>query len=274
MKRGEVEKQCFEYIKSEMLSKDICYVCSIEDEELIKNTFQTTMPNCNPNDFPDFVFQNGFIEHFEVTSSHSNRNGSTMKIEQHSLRKEAEDNEKVLMEKMSEMPCYKGETVITDKWHSKHSYNDFCFSFKKNWEKHIDSLEKYTGDKNIGIFMIQYNDSALVLDVILPNEKTELYYGDLIERPQYKGYRLTLDSATLEYIYQFKDKIKYVVFYNNDVFHGKRCEIICVENIPEILKIVKGKYSYHCVLIGSANVTCGISTPNPLYGECDKNEQT
>lgn len=263
MKRGEVEQQCFDYIKSKVFSiQNICYVCSIKDDELIEKIFQTALPNPEPSRFPDFVFDGGFIEHFDITSSHSNRNGSTMKIEQHSLQKEAEVKEKALMDEMSETPCYDGQTMITDKWHSKHSYDDFCLSFKKNWEKHIDSLEKYTGNKNIGIFMVQYNDSALVMDALYPDMKRELYYGDLLERPKYRGYRLTHDSTMLEYIYQYKDKMKYVAFFNNDGFHGQRCEIICVENIPEILKIVKGRYSYHCAKIGSAHTFHGISLPN------------
>lgn len=264
MKRGEAEKQCFDYVKSEVFSnQNIGYVCSIEDDELIEKIFRLALPNPEPSRFPDFIFDCGFIEHFEVTSSHSNRNGSTMKIEQHSLQKEAEAKEKALMDEMSETPCYEGQTIITDKWHSKHSYDDFCFSFKKSWEKHIDSLEKYTGNKNIGIFMVQYNDSALVMNALYPDVKTGLYYGDLLERPKYRGYRLTRDSTMLEYIYQYKDKIKYVAFFNNDGFHGQRCEIICVENLPEILKIVKGRYSFHCAMVGSAQTFHGISLPNP-----------
>lgn len=273
MNRGEVEKQCFDYVKSEVFSHNICYVCSIEEEELIREIFQTALPNPELSEFPDFVFEGGFIEHFEVTSSHSNRNGSTMKIEQHSLQKEAEEKEKVFMDEMSETPRYDGKTAITDKWHSKHSYDDFCLSFKRNWKKHIDSLEKYTGGKNISVFMVQYNDSALVMDTLYPDVKTELFYGDLLEKPKYRGYRLTHDSIMLEYIYQYKDKIKYAVFFTNDVFHGQRCEIICVENIPEILKIVRGKNSYHCAMIGSAHTICGISSPNSIYKGDDENEQ-
>ena len=120
--------------------------------------------------------------------------------------------------------------------------------------------------------MIQYNDSTLALDAVFPNVKTEIYYGDLLERPKYSGYRLTHDSEILEYIYQFKDKIRYVAFFNNDCFHGKRCEIVCVENIPEILTIVKGKYRFHCGMICTARLIYGISKPNPEYRGNDKNE--
>ncbi|MCM1363148.1 MAG: hypothetical protein NC235_14840 [Clostridiales bacterium] len=256
-------KKALDYVKSIVLSNNrICYVCSIEDDDLIEQMLQSASPNPELSKFPDFICDCGFIEHFEVTSSHSNRKGSTMKHEQHKLKKEAETKEQALMAEMDEVPCCEGKSVTADTWHSQHTYDDFCYSFKKSWEHHIESLSKYGGNKSIGIFLVQYNDSALVLDAVYPDVKTEIYYGDLLKRPDYGGYRLTHDSNMLEYIYQFKKKIQYVAFFNNDGFHGKRCEIICVENIPDILKIVKGKYRFHCAMIGTAHTFYGISVPN------------
>lgn len=271
MERGEIEKNCFDYLKSVVLSNNnICYVCSIEDFDLIKKIFQTAKPNPEPSKFPDFIFDGGFVEHFEVTSSHLNRKGSKMKIEQYRLQKETEAKEEELKAEMNVTSCYEGKTIMTDTWHSKHSYDDFCLSFKKIWGNHIDSLDKYAGDKSTGVFMIQYNDSALVLNNIYPDIKCGLHYGDLLKREDYRGYRITHDSVMLEYIYQFKEKIKYVAFFNNDKFNGKRCEIICVENIPEILKIVKGKYDFSYAMIGTAHTIYCISTPNPF---CKGNEE-
>ena len=90
-----------------MLSNNnICYVCSFEDDERIKRMFQTAEPNTELSKFPDFVCAEGFIEHFEVTSSHSNRHGSTMKREKNELLKEAEIKEKALKAEMNEIPCY------------------------------------------------------------------------------------------------------------------------------------------------------------------------
>lgn len=274
MARGEIEQLCFDTVKETVLSKNICYACSVEDEYLIKRAFQTSSPNANLSAFPDFVFDGGFIEHFEVTSSHSNRNGSMMRREKSELRKEAEAKEQALRVEMDKAPCYEGKTITTDTWHSRHTYDNFCYSFKKSWEHHIVSLDKYGGNKSVGIFLVQYNDSALVLDSVFPDVKKEIYYGDLIEKPDYRGYRLTHDSEMLSYIYQFSDKIKYVVFNNFDGIHGNRCEIICVENIPEILKIVKGKYKYHCAMVGSAHAVYAISTQNPLFEGDLKNDQT
>ena len=275
MGRGEIEQTCFDSAKHALFSEnEICYACSDEDKKIIKNIFETSMPNPKASKFPDFIFDGGFIEHFQVSSSHSNRNGSTMKHEQNKLKKDSKMKEDSLMAEMSDTPSYEGKTISTDIWHREHSYENFFSSFKRSWEKHIESLEKYKGDKSIGIFMIQYDDSALVLDAFFPNVKTELYYGDLLERPKYRGYRITHDSNVLEYIYQFKEKFKYVVFFNNDSFRGLWCEIICVENIPEILKIVKGKFRFHCIKICSGHYIHGVSIPNSFCKGNDENDQT
>ena len=275
MARGEKESKCLETVKSELLSKEnICYVCSIEDSDIIKNLFKSAQPNPALSSFPDFICDGGFIEHFEVTSSHSNRNGAKMRIELDDLHKKADVRERELQEQMNEEPSYAVKSVSTDKWHSEHSYEYFFDSVKRRWEHHIDSLRKYDGDKTIGCFLIQYDDSALVLDNDNHKLKTEIYYGDLVERPTYRGYRLTHDSDLLEYIYQFREKIHYVAFLNDDKFRGKRCEIVCVENIPEILKIVKGRFVFHCSHIGSTRAMYGISVPDLQSKGNDNNDQT
>lgn len=274
MARGDAEQFCLDTVKEAVLSKEICYACSVEDEHLIKKAFQTAIPNADASKFPDFIFDGGFIEHFEVTSSHSNRHGSTMKLEKSDLRKEANARERALQERMNKEPCYEGETLITDTWHSKHTHEDFCASFQRSWNHHIDSLDKYSGDKAIGIFMVQYSDLALTMDAVYPSVKEGLLYGDLLERPEYRGYRLTHDSIMLDFIYQYKDKIRFVAFYNHDRIHGDLCEVISVENIPEILKITKGKFRFHCAMVGSAHTVFAISAPiHPKKGN-EENDQT
>lgn len=225
------------------------------------------------SEFPDFKFDGGFIEHFEVTSSHSNRNGSTIKHEKYQLEKEAEAKEKALMEEMNETPCYEGKLIKTDTWFSKRTYDDFCLSFKRAWENHIDSLKKYDGDKSNSIFMFHYSDSSLRTRRTYTNIKQGLRYGDLLkDDPDYIGYRITRDSNLLDYIYSFKDVIKNVIFVNEDRFLGDKIEIISVENIPEIIKIVKGRFTFSCAMIGASHNTYGISRKKTFYKGNEDNE--
>ncbi len=55
-------------------------------------------------------------------------------------------------------------TLRSTSWtfeYGAHSYEDLKKSFSRYWEKHLQSLEKYNGTKEIGIFMIEYDESAL-----------------------------------------------------------------------------------------------------------------
>ena len=50
-----------------------------EDRYQIENILRTASPNPNESEFPDFVFHNGFIEHFQISSSKTNRKGAVHK---------------------------------------------------------------------------------------------------------------------------------------------------------------------------------------------------
>ena len=267
MKRGIIEERCLNIVR-EHLKESIYYAISSKERSRLTSYIINAKANENASKFPDFTFDGGFIEHFEVTSSHSNRNGSTIKHEQYQLEKEVKEKEKALMEEMNKSPCYEGKLIMTDKWHSENTYEDFCLSFKRTWEKHIESLKKYTGEKEIGIFMFQYTDSALRTRTLYTGIKQGLRYGDLLKDDcDYIGYQITRDSNLLDYIYSFKDMIKYVIFINEDRFLGDKIEIISVENIPEIIKIVKDRFEFSCAMIGSAHYTYGISRKNTFNDE-------
>ncbi len=109
--RGEKEQQCLDRIKDATFTKDGALIkhpftgktyTEIRDDEFAKeqiwyinsnchnnyfglleadrNEFERILRKAEPNQkmsiFPDFVFANGFIEHFQVTSSSVTRKGS------------------------------------------------------------------------------------------------------------------------------------------------------------------------------------------------------
>lgn len=271
-KRGEIEEHCLNIVK-EHLKESVFFAISSKECREITSFILNATANDKLSEFPDFKFDGGFIEHFEVTSSHSNRNGSTIKHEKYQLKKEAEAKEKAFMEEMNETPCYEGKLIKTDTWFSKHTYDDFCLSFKRAWENHIDSLKKYYGDKSNSFFMFQYSDSALRTRTLYTNIKQGLRYGDLLKDDRdYIGYRITRDTNLLDYIYSFNGVIKYVIFVNEDRFLGDKIEIVSVENIPEIIKIVKDRFTFSCAMIGASHNTYGISRKNPFYKGNEDNE--
>ena len=62
-----------EYIKA----RRVAYKGMVFDDiQEIFNALVSAKPNPESNKFPDFLFENGFIEHFQVTSSIENKSGS------------------------------------------------------------------------------------------------------------------------------------------------------------------------------------------------------
>ena len=85
--RGEAEQNCFEVVKKNQNYENFVAM-SYKDRDLIKDIFEKAKPNENLNAFPDFIFDNGFIEHFQVTSSAEGRKGSLMEREKAGLHQD------------------------------------------------------------------------------------------------------------------------------------------------------------------------------------------
>lgn len=211
-----------------------------EDIDEINDILKITKPNEKLSEFPDFVFKNGFIEHFQITSSRTNKDGAKQLEELSLFKNKVEKETKRFKEDCNANPdCNK---ICSGSWamkYPKHSYEYLCYSFKKNWENHIESYNKYTGNKNIGIFMIEYTDQALEMyENVYDDWINGMMNGDLREPEKVEFYRLTRDKNLLEYIYLFKENIKYVFFV-----YGKDCEIIKLESIPYLLKLMPWDYA-------------------------------
>ena len=154
--RGEAEQRCLDIVK-EKYNGDCRFAMSYEDDLIIEEALRNAKPNPQSSSFPDFVFEGGFIEHFQVTSSYENRKGSTMQRENSELMR---DFNKKMEEATENLPpdCITIQSVSSSNlWHKQHSYENFCDSFRSNFENHLASMRKYSGDKEHGIFLIEYN---------------------------------------------------------------------------------------------------------------------
>lgn len=74
-----------------------CYGLSFEDYENIENLIEDIEPNEDSNNFPDFLFKKGFVEHFTVTSAEEKRKGSTHKIAENNFQKMNEKIGKIIL---------------------------------------------------------------------------------------------------------------------------------------------------------------------------------
>lgn len=70
--RGDKEKECLGLLQKSLESieeKVNFYGCSNDEVGKIKLAVLEAVENPDTNAFPDFVFEVGFIEHFQITSA-------------------------------------------------------------------------------------------------------------------------------------------------------------------------------------------------------------
>lgn len=294
--RGQKEQDCLNYVKKFVFTINGKYCCNpftgknyseVTDEEFKQEQFyyvnpdynkscfgllkedridfemilRNAKPNDKPNEFPDFIFPNGFIEHFQISSSKANRKGAEhikkMNLFKAKVNRETEE----IMRKWNETPCF--DHVRSKSWamiNPEHNYNFLMQSFVDNWKKHLESLNKYNGSKEVGIFMIEYSDIALnMCECIYADLIDGMSHGDMRKPEILNCYRLTRDKQLLEYVYQFKERIKYVIFV-----YYKGFEIIKVENIPYLLKLIPWNYSIRPIQSITSSSIKSISIPVQL----------
>ncbi len=239
---GEKEQRCLNVVIRNLNSEESLkkYFGLLKDDiDEVKDILKNAKPNEKLSEFPDFVFKNGFIEHFQITSSKTNKNGAKQLEEISLFKNKVEKATRRLKEEWRDNPD--SNKICSESWamqYPKHSYEYLCDAFRKSWENHIESYNKYTGNKYIGIFMIEYSDLALTMyENVYADWINCMTNGDFREPEKVKFYRLTRDKNLLEYIYSFKENIKYVIFV-----YGRECEIIKLESIPYLLKLMPWDY--------------------------------
>lgn len=208
------EKECFEQVKK--LAKDK------NDTRLLSFLYKATA-NSESSLFPDFLFDGGFIEHFQVSAANENKKGSKHNIAVNDFERkskatfEQEKNEFLQSppRKNPVIGTYDMKVVKHEMICPKYSYESFVKSFKRNFEKHIKSLQKYTGEKSIGIFLIELVGANI----------TVMQNGLFLEL-----YRLAVDQELLTYINQYAEYLKFIIFASADSY-----EILELNEIPKLL---------------------------------------
>lgn len=296
MSRGEKESTCLERVKSVLFyneSKPVCnpfddhpyldvddatfernYIsyCNpdfdkkcfglLESERVeFANIIRTAKPNPASSKFPDFIFNNGFIEHFQITSSQVNRKGATHARKESEFRRRVEAETEKLKEEWDESPSF--DRVRSGSWafqNPTHSHEYLMNSFKQNWESHICSSKRFSGEKSIGIFMIEHPEISLAMcEDVYSNWINGMSPGDMREQEKFKDYRLSRDKALLNYMYDFRNEIKYVIFVN-----PQRVEVIRTENIPYLLQLMPWDYDIYSMQVCTIASVHNISIPNSL----------
>lgn len=235
--RGEREQKCLDRVANSFNNGKL-YGLSCEDMEFLEAAIRSAKPNPESSVFPDFICENGIIEHFSVSSSKTTSKGSELQKEYSHYRKKT--NQEIAAFKAEDNT--KEGLIVFDKrcWSFNqpvHSYDYLAASFTANWESHISSLQQF-GKKQRCIFVIDYQEIALeMIEDVFEGVKERLRFDDLREQQRIHTYRISRDKELLKYVHQFADTVDIVIWAFFDGW-----EAIKLENIPEMLKLMPWDY--------------------------------
>lgn len=202
-------------------------------------------------EFPDFISDSGFVEHFHVTSGKSNRGGYDVTKEESKMLKSHEtfmaNIDSTLSQNNNEISFSRHHTQFCRK---NDSVENFHKSFKTCWEKHINHLHNYNGNKHLSCFLISSDDILSVLE----------FTNDDVLLDKTENFRLSYDFELLDFMYKHCTDIDYVIYFN---ILRNYVEIIKVSNIP----VIKEHFLKHNYKFCSDNAikicnTYGVHVPN------------
>lgn len=231
--RGEQEKICFEQIRKQAIEKgDMRMLCLLDG----------AVANSDSNAFPDFLTPDGFIEHFQVTAAKETKKGSKHNIAETGFERDSkttfEQEKKNFLQSPPRENAKAGTydlTVIPHEMVSpEYSYDSFVKSFKRNFEKHIQHLQDYNGDKTNGVFLIE-----------LVGARVTIIQNGLFK----EFYRLARDCNLLSYVHGFSEQVRYVIFADSDGY-----ELIEAKDIPTRLQYIPKDITFGVGQYSSTNL--------------------
>lgn len=169
--------------------------------------------------FPDFICQNGIIEHFKVFASKETKRGSELMIDDFKL----DEKIKRRIDSDKQNGTLKN-SYYDEKQLSKQSYELFCKSFKNNWNNHIESLKTYKKyhdlyNKKV-CFLIENMSFGMTMELKYPNDHTlGIHTGRIIENRKNKKEHFDQIMVgrcreLLQIIYDSKELVDYVICYS------------------------------------------------------------
>lgn len=163
MARSE-ETICLNKIKTALLCQGtIKIVASNCDCEQILSFIASANPNDDPNVFPDFVFNNGGIEHFQIDSSKETKKGSEFIRDEKANQRVIEEDFLKQKELLTKDKIHNNESrVITySNEYNYFSYGAFLKSLERNINRHVKSLNKQGYQNKTVIFLMDQQSARL-----------------------------------------------------------------------------------------------------------------
>lgn len=187
----------------------------------MKSILNSARHNENHSEFPDFFFDGGIIEHFEVSASNETKDGSKYRVEDFKKRKEAKKYFEELDREFLESERQPGRFFSESKKmvHQCFSYEAFVNSFRRNVGKHILSLRKSNCGTKAIVFLIEQ-----------PAGRLCVYVNDEFDR----FYMLSEDRNLLSLIKESMRGVNYIIFNAIDSY-----EILDLSKVDDLISKAK-----------------------------------
>ena len=218
-------------------------------ESAINTDFENEEIGIKKTAFPDFRCSNGLIEHFQISGTNETDGGSQILKDRSKCDKDIQAS------------IENGESHIEKSFPVYQSYDGFCASFKRNWEKHISKLRNYKGNKDCVCFMIESNSLGLIMN-LEPDLEFQLgiLTGNIVEHyccckgEHFRSPLLGRCKELLEYIYKYKEEVQYVIFLSEEGI-----EMIKTDMSQYIAGLL-GNYRFHAASTTESHVVDAIKT--------------
>lgn len=224
---GKTEESCLNRVKEYYLLNET-YYSGITKEE--KKSLITLIKTAKDTDdktttFPDFIGENGWIEHFKVTSSQSSKKGYESNISRAKMKRSIEQqiDEKKQDKNRTDYPFSTSSTRKND------SLENYRKSLMISWKKHYQNYKKRQQELNdlkTGVFLIESDD------VFLQVVKFKDMRDNIIEEYNIP-FEIVYDKKIMDFIQQYNSDIQYVIFAGSRIV-----KILKTSSIPDILKNV------------------------------------
>lgn len=211
------ENECLEELRNAFLGETNVKIYTNCEPETISQIIFSAKPNPNSNSFPDFVFSDGGIEHFELTSSKETRKGSEFKIDESINKKLKDVHFEKLKEEYSNTKIAPG-TITADGYeevYESFSYESFIHSLERNIINHVESLEKSNYKNKVVVFLMEQQTARLWIDKgIIP----------------ISFYELHRDKKALSILKQHCSSVSYIIYFVAD-----SVEVLDMSKINDLL---------------------------------------
>ncbi len=183
--------------------------------------FRSAYENPSRNDFPDFLCEGGYIEHFEVSATAEGKKGSKFKQETHVAEKERSEaikrDEEAFQQKEREPHTLISKTY--DWVYDNFSYDAFLHSLERNISKHCQAAKKFGTKSERSVFLIENAGGALC---VYKNGR----FKDFLP--------LHMDAKVLKILQIAAPWVRYCFYVSAD-----KLEILDLSKIDELLKTAR-----------------------------------